>query len=238
MWKRGKVPGRVTLLVGVLGVAFGAIQARLLQVQVLESPELRRAARAQQETVVPLDPKRGPIFDRNGKELALSVDVDSVYADPSRVPNATLAGRRLAAALGVRFEEIRGRLKNGKRFAWIERKITPAERRAVERLHIPGIGFVKESKRYYPKEGLAAHVLGYAGLDNQGLDGIEDCLWALSELAASAGPPSSCAPTRVRSWRWPTGPRSTPTRTPGSRPTPDAIEPSAPSMSRVPPSRS
>jgi len=173
MWKRGKVPGRVTLLVGVLGVAFGAIQARLLQVQVLESPELRRAARAQQETVVPLDPKRGPIFDRNGKELALSVDVDSVYADPSRVPNATLAGRRLAAALGVRFEEIRGRLKNGKRFAWIERKITPAERRAVERLHIPGIGFVKESKRYYPKEGLAAHVLGYAGLDNQGLDGIE-----------------------------------------------------------------
>lgn len=173
MWQRGKVPGRVTMLVVVLGLAFGAIQLRLLQIQVFQSPGLRKAARSQQETVIRLDPKRGPIFDRNGRELALSVDVDSVYADPSRVPNPTLAARRLSAALGVGFEEIRAKLKSGRRFAWIERKITPAERRAVDRLKIPGIGFVAESKRFYPKGTLAAHVLGYAGVDNQGLDGIE-----------------------------------------------------------------
>jgi cell division protein FtsI/penicillin-binding protein 2 len=76
MWKRGSIPGRVTNLVIGLGCALAAIQLRLIQVQILQASSLRTAARSQQETVITLDPKRGPIYDRNGRELALSVDVD------------------------------------------------------------------------------------------------------------------------------------------------------------------
>jgi cell division protein FtsI (penicillin-binding protein 3) len=166
----------VVVLVAALGAAFILIELRLVQLQVLQSARLRRAARSQQERVIKLDPKRGAIYDRNGKELALSVDVDSVVADPARVPNASAAARKLAGALGVRFEEVRAKLRGGRRFAWIERKIRPAERAAVERLGLEGIDFVAESKRFYPKKTLAAHVLGYAGMDNQGLEGIEYAL--------------------------------------------------------------
>jgi len=173
MWKRGSIPGRVTNLVIGLGCALAAIELRLIQVQILQSPTLRAAARSQQETVITLDPKRGPIYDRNGRELALSVDVDSVYADPSEIANPTLAARKLAPVLRVRFEDLRARLKSGRRFAWVQRKITPAQRRSVEKLGLKGVYFVRESKRFYPKGTLAAHVLGYAGVDNQGLDGIE-----------------------------------------------------------------
>jgi cell division protein FtsI/penicillin-binding protein 2 len=173
MWQRGRVVGRIPILIGGLIAALLAIQLRLVQLQVLLAPGLRAAARAQQETLIRLDPKRGPVYDRNGKELALSVDVDSVYADPSQIANPTLAARRLSAVLDLHFEELRARLKKGKRFAWVQRKITPAQRKAVERLGIPGISFVKESKRFYPKGVLGAHVLGYAGVDNQGLDGVE-----------------------------------------------------------------
>src|SRR6185436_11391759 len=133
MWKRGSIPGRVTNLVIGLGCALAAIELRLIQVQILQSPTLRAAARSQQETVITLDPKRGPIYDRNGRELALSIDVDSVYADPSEIANPTLAARKLAPILGARFEDLRARLKSGGRFTWVQRKITPAQRRSVER---------------------------------------------------------------------------------------------------------
>ena len=173
MWQRDSVPERVTFLVIALGCALAAIQLRLVQLQVFLSPGLRAAARAQQETVVTLDPKRGPIYDRNGRELALSIDVDSVYADPTEVENPTVAARRLASVLQVRAEDLKGKLKSGRRFVWVQRKITPAQRRAVEKLRLKGIYFVRESKRFYPKGSLAAHVLGYAGVDNQGLNGLE-----------------------------------------------------------------
>jgi cell division protein FtsI (penicillin-binding protein 3) len=173
MWQRGKIPARVTLLVAGLGCALLVVEARLVQLQVFLAPQLRAAARSQQEAVITLDSKRGPIYDRNGRELALSVDVDSVYADPSMVADPTLAARKLSRALDVKFEDLRSKLRSGKRFVWVQRKITPAQRRTVEKLGLKGIGFVKESKRYYPNGSLAAHALGYAGVDNQGLDGIE-----------------------------------------------------------------
>src|SRR4030095_9216913 len=192
MWQRGSVPSRVTTLVISLGCALALIQLRLVQIQVLQSPTLRAAARSQQETVITLDPKRGPIYDRNGRELALSVDVDSVYADPSEIANPTLAARKLAPILRVRFEDLRARLKSGRRFAWVERKITPPQRRSVEQLDVKGVYFVRESKRFYPKGTLAAHVLGYAGVDNQGLDGIE-----YSQDAVTRGTPGFLIALRV-----------------------------------------
>jgi cell division protein FtsI (penicillin-binding protein 3) len=184
MWQRGSIPGRATNLAIALGCALAVIQLRLIHLQVLQSPRMRAEARAQQEMVVTLDPKRGPIYDRNGRELALSIDVDSIYADPSEISDPTLAARKLARVLDVRFEDLRSRLKSGRRFAWVQRKIAPAQRRSVEMLGLKGIYFIRESKRFYPKGTLAAHILGYAGIDNQGLDGIE-----YSQDAAVRGKP-------------------------------------------------
>jgi cell division protein FtsI (penicillin-binding protein 3) len=130
-------------------------------------------ARAQQERTITLDPLRGPILDRNGKELAVSLDVDSVFAAPSEVDDPVVAARRLAPVVGVPVSELRERLSSDRHFVWIKRKITPDLRKRLESLRIRGVGFVRESRRYYPKRALAAHLVGACGMDNQGLDGLE-----------------------------------------------------------------
>jgi cell division protein FtsI/penicillin-binding protein 2 len=164
---------RLILLAVGVGTGLLGLGARCAHLQIIKSSELLDLARTQQEKEVVLDPHRGPIVDRNGKELALSLAVDSVYADPAEVGDLAAAARRLAPVLGLRAGEVREHLEGGRHFAWLKRKITPDLRRRVEALKMPGIGFVRESRRYYPKRKLAAHVVGACGLDNQGLAGLE-----------------------------------------------------------------
>jgi len=164
---------RLILLAVAVSVGLLAILGRCAHLQVIRAPELLDQARAQQEKTITLDPLRGPILDRNGKELAVSLDVDSVFAAPAEVEDAALAARRLAAVVDVPASELRERLSSDRHFVWIKRKITPDLRKRVEALKIGGIGFVRESRRYYPKRALAAHLIGACGMDNQGLDGLE-----------------------------------------------------------------
>jgi cell division protein FtsI (penicillin-binding protein 3) len=164
---------RAAILAGALIAALAALGARCVQLQVFRSADLIALARAQHEGAVTLDPRRGPIYDRSGEELALSIDVDSVYADPMEVGDAGAASRRLAPVLGMKASEVRDKLDADKQFVWLRRKIDPEMRRRVEALKLPGIHFTGESKRFYPKRALAAHILGACGVDNQGLAGIE-----------------------------------------------------------------
>src|SRR5262245_25022689 len=164
---------RLILLAVAVSVGLRPILGRGLHLKVIRAPELLDQARAQQEKTITLDPLRGPILDRNGKELAVSLDVDSVFAAPAEVEDAALAARRLAAVVDVPASELRERLSSDRHFVWIKRKITPDLRKRVEALKIGGIGFVRESRRYYPKRALAAHLIGACGMDNQGLDGLE-----------------------------------------------------------------
>ncbi|HYS77324.1 MAG TPA: penicillin-binding protein 2, partial [Candidatus Dormibacteraeota bacterium] len=166
---------RARLVLLIAGVAAGllAIFGRCAHLQVIRAPELLDQARSQQEKTITLDPLRGPIVDRNGKELAVSLDVDSVFAEPAEVDDAATAARRLAPAVGMPATELRERLSSDRRFVWIKRKVTPDLRRRIEALKIRGIGFVRESRRYYPKRALAAHLIGACGMDNRGLDGLE-----------------------------------------------------------------
>src|SRR5213594_1024155 len=164
---------RLILLVLAVGAGLLAILGRCAHLQVIRAPELLDQARAQQERTITLDPLRGPILDRNGKELAVSLDVDSVFAAPAEVDDPAVAARRLSAVVGVSASELRERLSSDRHFVWIKRKITPDTRKRLESLKIRGIGFVRESRRYYPKRTLAAHLVGACGMDNQGLDGLE-----------------------------------------------------------------
>jgi cell division protein FtsI (penicillin-binding protein 3) len=152
------------------------IGARLFQLQVLSRTFFKRQASRQSERTINLDARRGPILDRNGHELALSVDAESVYAVPQDVSDPTRTALALSQALGLDQNErkdLLSQLQRNRAFVWIRRKIDPGTARAVRDLQLDGIGLLTENRRYYPNRELASQVLGYVGLDNQGMSGIE-----------------------------------------------------------------
>jgi cell division protein FtsI (penicillin-binding protein 3) len=120
-----------------------------------------------------LVPKRGTIYDRKENELAVSIEVDSVYADPRKVVDVKRTANDFASILKMDREELRQRLKSRRSFEWIQRKISPREASEIKALQLPGICFLKENRRFYPNSQLAAHLIGFVGLDSKGLEGVE-----------------------------------------------------------------
>jgi cell division protein FtsI (penicillin-binding protein 3) len=150
---------------------------RAYELQVKQGPELRAMAEEQYLKDIHLSPKRGTIYDRSGAELAVSVDIDSVHANPklvrsSNVDVAQVAGQ-LSVLLGVASTEIEKRLATDRHFVWLKRRVSPKESKAVAALEIPGIGLTAESRRFYPNRELAGHVIGFANIDGQGIEGLE-----------------------------------------------------------------
>jgi cell division protein FtsI (penicillin-binding protein 3) len=135
--------------------------------------EVAQRAQRQQQRTIEVAPKRGVIYDRNGQELAMSVRVDSVFAVPSEIPDQATAATLLAQVLGTDPQDILTRLKSSRAFCWIARKLDAPTAQRIRALNLRGIYFQKESKRFYPKRELAAQALGYVGLDDEGLGGIE-----------------------------------------------------------------
>jgi cell division protein FtsI (penicillin-binding protein 3) len=164
---------RLGLLVTALAFLHLAVVCRLADLQLLRAGDLRERAERQQQRSVRLEPIRGPIVDRNGNDLALSVEVFSVYADPSHIRDPASAARELARALDLPEADLRARLSAPRYFVWVKRKVSDAEKARVESLRIAGVGFLKESRRFYPKRALAAHVIGTVGMDDEGQSGLE-----------------------------------------------------------------
>lgn len=153
----------------------GLFVIRLVLIQVFRSPGLTRLADRQHELFVELEPVRGTIYDRNLRPLAFNVPVYSVYANPKimTIEDKARAVAKLPALLGLEPGFIEERLARDKYFVWLKRKLTIEEANQVRQLKISGIDFRRESKRYYPNGSLAAHVIGFAGIDNKGLEGLE-----------------------------------------------------------------
>jgi cell division protein FtsI (penicillin-binding protein 3) len=153
------------------------IQGRLLWLQVVRHADLMSRAERQQMRTVDAVAKRGEILDRNGHVLAYSVDAESAYAVPSEIKSPSGAATRLCAALddcdARERQRIEERLRRQKAFAFVQRQLSPDEAKRIAALQLEGVGFLKENRRYYPKKELAAHVIGYAGVENIGLAGIE-----------------------------------------------------------------
>jgi cell division protein FtsI (penicillin-binding protein 3) len=165
---------RRLLLCAAVGVLWGlAVVWRLFHLQVERHEHYAKRASRQHEVEVKLDAPRGTIYDARGRELAVSVRVDSVVANPSRVEDPKAAAAALAGALGVPRRELETLLESERDFVFLARKVEPAAADAVRALELEGIGFEEESRRYYPMGGLAANVLGFVGTDNQGLAGLE-----------------------------------------------------------------
>ena len=157
----------------LLGLWAALVFARLIHLQVLQFADLTRQARRQQERTVEVSPLRGVIYDRNLHPLAISVEVESVFAVPGEIVSPETTAHLLAPVLGMDQAEVRTRLHGARYFSWVKRKITAREAARIRQLNLKGIYFQKENKRFYPKRDLAAHVLGYVGVDDQGLAGIE-----------------------------------------------------------------
>jgi cell division protein FtsI/penicillin-binding protein 2 len=184
-WRRrgAIVDWRVTLKrrVGLITVGLGlwalGIETRLFFLQILRNTEyVSRAERQHQRTVYPAA-KRADIVDRRGRVLATSVDADTIYAVPAEVGDAGLTVAKLCTAFGdctaKERQSLGDRLRKGGAFTYVRRQVSPEERRRVEDLNLEGVGFIKESRRFYPNKELGAHLLGYVGIDNAGLGGLE-----------------------------------------------------------------
>ena len=163
------------VLFTVLVVAWsGGVGARLYDLQVRRHPEFARKAASQQQRVVEIAAPRGAIYDARGRELAVSVEVESLYASPGAVPiDRERTAAALAPILHQSAAEIAKRLDSDREFVWVARKLDPEVSRRVRELALPGIYFLTESRRYYPMRELAAQTLGYVGMDGEGLGGLE-----------------------------------------------------------------
>jgi cell division protein FtsI (penicillin-binding protein 3) len=157
-----------------------AITARLFILQIVRHKEFVERAEKQQQRAFAVAPRRGVLYDRNLHELAMTVQADSIYADPSQIENKAEAARQLAALVHndpedpqTSEEQILNRLKNGHNFAWIARRVSPDTAAQVKALNLKGIFFQKEFQRFYPDNQIAGQVLGYVGVDDTGLGGLE-----------------------------------------------------------------
>ena len=174
---RDTLRSRLLICAVMLAAWTVAIEARLVYLQVVAHDDLMERANRQQLTTIKLPAKRGDIVDRNGRLLAYSVDAVTIAADPSDItdPDAVAAAvcSSLAECSPQQRQTMAQRLGSNSQFAFLARQISQKEGRRIKMLGIPGLLFYTESRRYYPKKGLGASVVGYVGTDNVGLAGLE-----------------------------------------------------------------
>ncbi|MDQ3830145.1 MAG: penicillin-binding transpeptidase domain-containing protein, partial [Candidatus Tectomicrobia bacterium] len=164
---------RLYMLVGIFTVALLALVVRLFDIQVLQHHLLSGLAERQHQKSAELRGKRGTIYDRRLRELALSVDRQSIYINPSDFSPNPEAVTQLARALGLKEATILEKVQSERQFVWLKRKVPPGESTALRALGIKGVGYVTESQRFYPKHALAGQIIGFVGTDEVGLEGIE-----------------------------------------------------------------
>ena len=164
---------RLLTVMGVVGMVLLAVLGRTFYLQILQSSNFEERARLQQQRTVRLEPRRGKILDRNGRILAVSVPVGSLYTNPSQLKQRKRVAQRLAPILKIRSRKLVAHLKSKAPFLWIKRQLTPQEVQQIQKLEIDGLKFLPEFRRYYPSGELAGALLGFTGVDSQGLGGLE-----------------------------------------------------------------
>ena len=166
---------RAALAGAALLLGFGVVLARAAKVQLLDRARLSRLARDQTRREIEWAPRRGPIADRRGTTLAVTQDVDSIFADPAAFTThreRAAAADLLARALRADRAKVLGRLAGEKRFVWLKRRVDEDTAARVAGLGLDGVELVKEPKRFYPQRALAGHVLGFVG-EEGGQEGLE-----------------------------------------------------------------
>lgn len=153
--------------------AFAGLLYRLYHIQVIRASVLYDKAQRQHNTKVAFSSERGVIYDRRGRQLALNVAVDSIYAHPQQIGCVEKVSLKLSPLLGIPPDELRRRLRSEEPFVWLLRDTDSGKGEKIEELGLEGIGYLKETRRFYPHGKLASHILGFTNIDEAGLEGVE-----------------------------------------------------------------
>jgi cell division protein FtsI (penicillin-binding protein 3) len=174
---RSTLTGRMTTVAALLALWVAGIETRLIYLQVISHGDLVARAERQQKRTQDMLAKRGDILDRRGRMLATSVDADSIYAVPTEIADAQDVVAKLCRAFEDCTRKERqalvDKLNQERAFTYVRRQVSPDVAERVAALNLDGVGFLKESKRFYPNRELASHILGWVGIDNTGLSGLE-----------------------------------------------------------------
>ena len=172
--QQNRVQLRLLIIAGFVTLWMGAVFARLGFLQLIEHGDYLARAHRQQQRTIEITPKRGAIYDRNMRPLAMSTEVESAFAIPTELgENKALAAHLLSGVLDVPSDVLETKFNSGATFVWVSRKLPPDKSDAVKALNLKGVYTMKENERFYPKRDMAAHVLGYVDLDEKGQGGIE-----------------------------------------------------------------
>jgi len=165
---------RIRLLLGVFVLAFGLTFLRAAWLQGVRAASFGRLASSQHSEDVVIPAARGTIYDRTGLQLAIGEQAQTVYADPRQVTDPKTESTTIAQALKLDpnqvYQELTDRTHG---FVYVKRKADPAQAAKLEKRGLPGLGFYAEERRFYPQFSLASQLIGYAGVDNHGLAGLE-----------------------------------------------------------------
>ncbi|MCL4491950.1 MAG: penicillin-binding protein 2 [Nitrospirae bacterium] len=164
---------RSIILSTVIAFGFFAVILRLADIMLLNHQWFLLKAKGQQIKREAIPVKRGVILDRRGRELAINLDTESIYCDPSEIATPDRVASALSNAMNKKPDIILAKLVSKNRFNWIERKVSIEDTQKIKDLRLKGIGFAPDIKRFYPKGSLASHLIGFVGIDNNGLEGVE-----------------------------------------------------------------
>jgi cell division protein FtsI/penicillin-binding protein 2 len=164
---------RARILLAGFGVMVAALTMRLFFLQIIQHQKLSQMALRQQERTIEVQPARGNIYDRFGRPLAFNRECFSYFAVPAEIGNLSRTAKLLAPWVGIPAGVLEQKLRTSRDFVWLKRKVGDATAAAIEKLALPGVHHLSENRRVYPEGSLACHVLGFVGVDNQGLDGVE-----------------------------------------------------------------
>jgi cell division protein FtsI (penicillin-binding protein 3) len=164
---------KITIVGTFVLVLFTAVCIKALDLQVLDRDRAFTIARKQHQGSSTLLPRRGKILDRNMRELAVNVEIKSVFANPYAVKNPAEVSKVLASKLGMSEKNVLQKLTSKSSFVWLDRLVDPSITDELEKMDIKGIGFIEEPKRVYPNGPLMGQVLGFTNIDSTGVEGIE-----------------------------------------------------------------
>lgn len=161
---------RIFLSIILLGIAYAVIMGRLVMLGLVEPSE----ASAGLKPDIAITAKRPDIRDRNGQTLATDIVTSSLYAEPNKIVDVDEAVEKLQSVLPeLDFKKVHSRLSSKAGFVWLKRELTPAKENEILSLGLPGIGFRKETRRFYPNGETASHLVGHVNIDNVGIAGLE-----------------------------------------------------------------
>ena len=164
---------RSWVIVALFALCFLLIFCRSFKLQILDHEKFAQVAKEHHVYKIALRPNRGTIYDRNGEPLAVTLETDSIFARPKRIKDMAKDAYRIAQALDLEVSYTLRKLKSKSPFVWIKRQVSGKEAERIKQINIPGVGMIKEADRNYPYGQLGAALLGFTGVDLQGLAGIE-----------------------------------------------------------------